>query len=212
MIVAIARELGAGGREVGERVAGLLDADLLDNQIIDLVAARIGAPAAFVQAHDENVEGFVERLFRIITAAYPEAYAIEGLPDWSEERLVELTAGIIQEHCRTESLVVIGRGAPALLRNRPDVLRVLVTAPLDSRVQRLRSRLGIAADEALREIRKSDQHRTAYMQHHYNVDWRNPVHYDLVVNTGRMTMSAAADLIVSASKEIATVALRTNGH
>src|SRR5579872_6701080 len=83
MIVAFARELGAGGREIGERVAQALHAELLDNQIVDLVAARLGAPASYVQAHDEHVEGFVERLFRVITSAYPEAYAGEGLPDWS---------------------------------------------------------------------------------------------------------------------------------
>jgi len=112
MIVAFARELGAGGREIGEHVAHALQAELLDNEIVDLVAARLGAPAAYVQAHDEHVESFVERLFRIITAAYPEAYAAQGLPDWSEERLVHLTASIIQEHARTQSLVVIGRGAP----------------------------------------------------------------------------------------------------
>ncbi|HLW38264.1 MAG TPA: cytidylate kinase-like family protein, partial [Candidatus Eremiobacteraceae bacterium] len=146
MIVAFARELGAGGREIGERVAQALHAELLDNQIVDLVAARLGAPASYVQAHDEHVEGFVERLFRVITSAYPEAYAGEGLPDWSEERLAELTASIIQERARTESLVVIGRGAPILLADRDDSLRVLVVASHDTRVRRLCGRLGCSPE------------------------------------------------------------------
>src|SRR5579872_1081807 len=152
MIVAFARELGAGGRAIGERVAQALQAELLDNQIVDLVAARLGAPAAYVEAHDEHVEGFVERLFRVITAAYPEAYPSEGLPDWSEDRLADLTASIIQERARTQALVVIGRGAPVLLRDRADVLRVLVVASLETRVRRLAERLQLSQDEALREI------------------------------------------------------------
>jgi cytidylate kinase len=203
MIVAFARELGAGGREIGERVARALNAELLDNQIVDLVAARLGAPAAYVQAHDEHVEGFVERLFRVITSAYPEAYAAEGLPDWSEERLAELTASIIRERSRTESLVVIGRGAPILLQNRPDVLRVLVIASAAARVRRLGSRLGYSPEDALREIRKSDQHRTAYVQQHYNADWRDPSLYDIVINTDRIDFDAAASLLLEATQKLA---------
>ncbi len=202
MIVAIGRELGAGGAEVGERIAELLGAELLDKQIVDLVAARIGAPAAYVEARDENVEGFVDRLFRVITSAYPEAYAAEGLPDWSEERMVELTAGIIREHASSHSLVVIGRGAPLLLRDRRDAVRVFIAAPFEARVQRIRTRTGCTADEAARDIKKSDGHRLAYMQQHYRVDWRDPHSYDLVVNMEHLSVDAAAALIIETGSRL----------
>jgi CMP/dCMP kinase len=200
MIVAIGRELGAGGREIGERVARALEAELLDKQITDLVAARIGAPAAYVAARDEQVETFVDRLFRVITSAYPEAYAAEGLPDWSEERMVQLTASIIQEHAVAATLVVIGRGAPMLLRDRPDALRVFVTAPAAVRMQRVRERTGCTADDAAKEIKKSDQDRFAYMQQYYSVNWRDPSLYDIVVNTEHMDTNTAAQLIVEAAR------------
>lgn len=203
MIVAIGRELGAGGAEVGERIAQLLDAELLDKQIVDLVAVRIGAPAAYVEARDENVEGFVDRLFRVITSAYPEAYAAEGLPDWSEERMVELTAGIIREHASSHSLVVIGRGAPLLLRDRHDAVRAFIMAPFEARVQRVQARTGWTADEAAREIKKSDQHRLAYMQQHYRVDWRDPHSYDIVVNMEHLSVDAAAALIIETGTKLA---------
>ncbi|HKW44656.1 MAG TPA: cytidylate kinase-like family protein [Candidatus Eremiobacteraceae bacterium] len=200
MIVAIGRELGAGGRDVGERVAAALHAELLDNQIVDLVAAKIGAPASFVRARDENVEGFVDRLFRVITAAYPEAYGPDGLPDWSEERLVQLTASIIEEHAHREPLVVIGRGAPVLLKERRDVFRVFVAASVEGRVARICRRTGATHDEALRDIKKSDQHRAAYMQTYYHADWRDPGNYDLVVNTDRLGVELAAEMISNAAR------------
>ena len=205
MIVAIGRELGAGGRDVGERVAAAMHSELLDNQIVDLVAAKIGAPASFVRARDENVEGFVDRLFRVITAAYPEAYGPEGLPDWSEERLVQLTASIIEEHARRESLVVIGRGAPVLLKDRRDVFRVFVAGSIDGRIARLSRRIGLSHDEALREIKKSDQHRAAYMQTYYHADWRDAGNYDLVVNTDRLGVEIAAEIIAAAARTPAKI-------
>jgi CMP/dCMP kinase len=196
MIVAFGRELGAGGRDVGERTAALLGAELLDKQIVNLVAARIGAPAQYVEARDETVEGFVDRLFRVITAASPEAYTETEALDWSEERLVELTASIIKEHAAGAPLVVIGRGAPVLLRDRPDCLRVFVTASIETRLERWMRRTGKGRDEALRDLRSSDQHRSAYMQTHYKVDWRDVHLYDVVVNTDRIGFEDAAKSIV----------------
>ncbi len=200
MIVAIGRELGSGGRDVGERLAQAMHAELLDNQIVDLVAARIGAPLAYVRARDEHVESFVDRLFRVITAAYPESYGPDGLPDWSEERLVQLTESIIQERAHGEPLVVIGRGAPVLLRDRRDVFRIFVAASHEGRIARLMRRGSHSREEAMREIKKSDSARAAYMQTHYHVDWRDASNYDLVVNTDRLGIDAAADAVLHAMR------------
>jgi uncharacterized protein len=199
VIVAIGRELGAGGHAVGEAVAKLLGVELLDNEIVDLVAARMGAPTSYVAERDEQVESFADRLIRVFTAAHPEAYTAQGLPDWSEDRLVKLTNDIIKEHAASASLVVIGRGAPMLLKDRADVLRVFVTAPDDVRIQRLCERTSVARDEALREIKKSDQRRAAYLKEQYGVEWRDPHNYDLVVDTGRFSVRAAAQLVVDAT-------------
>ena len=205
MIVAIGRELGSGGGDIGERIAERLGVELLDKQIVDLVAARLGAPTSYVEARDENVEGFVDRLFRVITSAYPEAYAAEGLPDWSEERMVELTASIIREHAANHSLVVIGRGAPMLLRDRPDAIRAFITAPFEVRVERLQARVGCSAEFAVREVKRSDQHRLAYMQPYYNADWRDLRLYDIIVNTEHLAPSAAAELIIAAGNRLVPV-------
>ncbi|HLN46994.1 MAG TPA: cytidylate kinase-like family protein [Magnetospirillaceae bacterium] len=201
MIIAIARELGAGGRGVGEAVATALDIPLLDNEIVNLVAERIGAPEAYVAQRDEQVESFTERVLRGITAAYPESLSSQELPDWSEERLVQLTETIIKERAASESLVVVGRGAPMLLKDRLDVVRVFVSAPQAERAARIAARMGLSADDALKEMRKSDQHRAAYFKEHYNVtDWRDPRHYDLVVNTARLGIEGAARLVVEAAR------------
>jgi cytidylate kinase len=200
MIVAIGRELGAGGHAVGEAVASALSVELLDNQIVDLVAQRMGAPEAYVAERDEQVEGFAERLLRSITAAYPESQTAPALPDWSEAHLVQLTESIIKERAASESLVVMGRGAPILLKDRPDVVRVFVTAPTDVRVARISERLGLVRDEALKALRKSDQHRAAYYKEHYGVaEWRDARHYDLVVDTGRFGVDGAARLVIEAA-------------
>jgi len=203
VIVAIGRELGAGGREVGERIAGLIGAELLDNQIVDMVAHKIGAPAAYVAAHDEQLESFADRLFRAITAAQPEAYAAgDEVPDWSEDRLFALTGDIIRERARERSLVVIGRGAPVLLKDFPGVLRLFVVAEDEARVKRLELRLGCTREAAIKQMKASDQRRAAYMKQHFGVDWRDPHGYDLVVNSGALGIEGAARVAAECLKPL----------
>jgi len=201
VIVAIGRELGAGGHEIGERIAALIGAELLDNQIVDTVAQKIGAPAAYVEARDEQVESFADRLFRAITAAQPEAYAAgDAVPDWSEERLFALTGDIIRERARDRSVVVIGRGAPVLLKGLPGLLRLFVIADAEARAARLQLRLSCTREEALKRMKSSDQHRAAYMKQHFGVDWRDPHGYDLVVNSGAVGVDQAARIAVECLK------------
>ena len=90
-----------------------------------------------------------------------------------------------------------------LLRDRRDAVRAFVTAPVDARVKRVQARMGCTADEAAREIKKSDQHRLAYMQQHYHADWRDPHLYDIVVNTEHLSTEAAAELIIAAARRLA---------
>jgi cytidylate kinase len=77
-------------------------------------------------------------------------------------------------------------------------LHVRVEAPLDHRVQRLTGRanysLGGAQDAAI----KHDRASADYLKRFYSIDWSDPLLYDLVLNTGRLTIEAAAQLIVRA--------------
>lgn len=90
-----------------------------------------------------------------------------------------------------------------LLRDRRDAVRAFITAPLDVRVTRVQARTGCSADDAAREVKKSDQQRLAYMQQYYHADWRDPRLYDIVVNTEHLTPEVAADLIIGAARRLA---------
>jgi cytidylate kinase len=81
-------------------------------------------------------------------------------------------------------------------------VRTFITAPFDVRVQRVQARTGCAPDYAAREVKKSDQHRLAYMRQHYNVDWRDPGLYDAVLNTEHLSPEAAAEIVIAAGNRL----------
>jgi hypothetical protein len=50
-------------------------------------------------------------------------------------------------------------------------------------------------DQARDVIRKRDRDVSGYMRYMFNIDWLEPQHWDLVINTGRFSVSEAVDIV-----------------
>ena len=82
-----------------------------------------------------------------------------------------------------------------MLRQVPHVVRVRTTAPERTRAQRLEHQLGLTHEAALDYVRHSDRERAARVKFLYQIDVDDPLLYDLVLNTERLTVGTGAALI-----------------
>jgi cytidylate kinase len=105
---------------------------------------------------------------------------------------------VVKKVAREGNVLLLGRGGQVLLQNYPGVLRVQVVAPLPLRVEVVMARLNLSKRDAQKRIRASDRARSDYMRRYFDVDWLEPALYDLVLNTSRLPVPAAAQLIVDA--------------
>ena len=208
-VITISRRFGSGGDEIAGRVCELLGYRSFDKALMAEVAAEMGLAAEDIVDLSEDIHearGFLKRLFsasRRITQleAIPEdrpGSVIEVVNKLDEGQSIALIQTIVQVAHTEGNVVIVGRGGQAILKNKPDVLHVRVEAPLDNRVQRLAGRanysLGGAQDAAI----KHDRASADYLKRFYNIDWSDPLLYDLVLNTGRLTIEAAAQLVLRA--------------
>ena len=71
------------------------------------------------------------------------------------------------------------------------------------RILRLTERLGLDDKEAEKQIRKSDKERARYMRHYYNSEWNDSELYHLTVNTGKLSVDAATQIICDTAQRVA---------
>jgi len=95
------------------------------------------------------------------------------------------------------NLVYHGHLAQLLLQKIPFVLRVLLTAPVEYRIKTLMQESGKTMEEASNHIKLMDERRHKWSQFLYGVDWKDPVHYDIVYNIEKMNVDLIADLITN---------------
>ena len=100
----------------------------------------------------------------------------------------------IAEHGRA---VIVGRGANFIL---PPEKRfsVRMVAPLDARIKNICGRFGVSSDEAKRRIIQRESRRSAFVRQSYNVDISDPIHYDLTINTGNLSILSAVEAVIGA--------------
>ncbi len=154
--------------------------------------------------HEERAPGLLERLARTLAVASPEMFITTGehvMPVDTEEALVtKTTERVIAEAASEGRVVLVGRGAQAILATRPNALHVYVVASLPFRRKVAVERLGVDPANVDKVIGETDQHRDQYVKTHYGRDRQDLTQYDVVLNAERLAFEGAADVIVAEIK------------
>src|SRR5881628_2008292 len=199
-VITITRQYASGGSDIARLVAVGLDWTVIDNEFVDQVAQRAGLSAAEVAQKEERAPGLLERLARTLAVASPEMFiTTAGVPrvEDDEATIVKLTERVIAEAAAHGRVVLVGRGAQALLAQRPDALHVYVVASKPWRMKLAVERLGVDPAAAERVVDDTDRQRDQYVKTHYGRHRHDVVNYDLVVNAERLGIEGAAQLIVA---------------
>ena len=159
-IITVSRLYGSGGSEVAAVTAKILDWSLLDNSVVDAVAARMGLSVAEVRDREERVPSLVERLTSAMAMGTQEwAAPIAAAKRPTDEQLIEVTRHIIEEAIAAGSVVVVGRGAQEMQAEREDSLHVFCYAPRKALIARTMQREGVGAEEAARLVDSTNKER-----------------------------------------------------
>jgi len=185
-------------------VAKALGYRLIDEEIVTRAAVEAGVEKEVVA----DVEKRKSALVRLIEGLGPTGMGMgymtapPDLPGFGQpvsDDLRGLIKSVIEETAADGDVVIVSHAASLALGNREDVLRVLLTASHDTREQRLASTLGLDEKEAARTLKRSDAGRSDYIKRFYGIGSELPTHYDIVINTDRLTPEDAARLIVDAA-------------
>lgn len=98
--------------------------------------------------------------------------------------------------------VIVGMGSQIIFAGHPDAIRVRIIASAQTRRDRMKARYGFGDAEADRLIDQTDRKHRKYIQTLYGVEWTDPLGYDLVLNTDKLTIDECVGIIRASVQEI----------
>ena len=179
-VIAMTRELGTLGKDVVAELAERLGLDVIHHGLVEHdIAESSGLPESVVHRFLEGEASLLER-WRM-----------------DRRRMRHCTAQEIFELAAKGNVLIRGWGSVYLLRSVRHVLSVRVCAPIEFREAVLMQRLGLKDDMAARRvIERDDAAHNGTMQRMFGIDWTDPAHYTIVLNTARVPVEECVDCIV----------------
>lgn len=178
-VIAMTREMGSRGKDVALRLAELLELEIVHHELVEHHLAEK------MQLHESAVHRYLEGRTKLL-----DRWRID------KERLAYCTADEIFELAEQGNALIRGWGATKLLGDISHVVCVRVCASMQSRVSTLMERLDIDREAlAQKEIQENDAAHARVMHETFQVNWEDPVHYDLVLNTDRVCIDECAELV-----------------
>lgn len=196
MVVTISNEYGSGALAIARRVASDLGYEYVDEQLPVVVAKRLRVTRGAPEAKEEAQRSLGARFLSVLERATPELATASS--ESVDEHLLSAVQEAVREYAAHGRVVIVGRGASAILGARPDVLRVFLHAPREWRIARLSETTGSRRETAEAEVDRIDRARSTYLRNGYGIEFGDPHNYDLCIDASQFDSAACAALIAAA--------------
>lgn len=193
-IITLGRQFGSGGRAVGKKLAEDLGIPFYDKEILERASKESGICESLFENHDEKPTSSF--LYSLVMDTYSAGYAAMGMQEMPMSQKVFLAQfDTIKKIAAEGPCVIVGRCADYALEELDNVVSVFVHAPLDMRAARVAEYENIDIAAAKKLAAQADKKRASYYNYYSNKKWGDAASYDLSVNTGKVGIYGAAELI-----------------
>ena len=193
-IITLGRQFGSGGRAVGKKLAEDLGIPYYDKEILQRAAKESGICESLFENHDEKPTSSF--LYSLVMDTYSAGYATMGMQEMPMSQKVFLAQfDTIKKIAEEGPCVIVGRCADYALEELDNVVSVFVHAPLEKRAARVAEYEKIDIAAAKKMTLQNDKKRASYYNYYSNKKWGDGATYDLCVNTGKVGIYGAAELI-----------------
>ncbi len=202
LIITIARQYGSGGRQIGERVAEILNIPVYDKLLITEVAAKGNLNIEVLKRTDESAANSL--LYTLAVGSNTVGAAMHfGYNMPLSDKLFILQSDAIRNYAAEGSGVFIGRCADYVLQNESNILRVFIYSDIESRKARVAERHPeLKSSQIIDAINKTDKRRSTYYNFYTGNKWGKFDNYDIAINASLLGIECTAEMICEFAKKM----------
>lgn len=182
-IITIEREYGSGGSFIAEKLAQRLGWKLWDRSLTEEIAKMAKVEPSEVERCDEHVDHLLHRLAKVFArGSYERILPVEAPQDFDTDQMVAMVQRVIENAAAKGNCVVVGRGAPWILRHHPHAFHIFIYGPREEKIKRIQG-IGKSLAEATELVDTIDQERAAFVKRYFGKTWPTRQLYHMMINS-----------------------------
>ena len=181
-IIAISRQIASFGDEIARELAEQFGYTFFDRKMLEADLLSHGISEKNLSKYDERKPGFIDSLAR------------------ERDEYFDFLREAVYERAKDGNCIFIGRGVHAILKDVPSCYSVRLIAPEDVRTRRLMNEFNSTEKAASALLRESDTNRRGFHRCFFNIETDDPVQYEMVLNTAKITPAQGAKIIQEGCK------------
>ena len=198
-VITISQTAGSRGNLIGEKVAERLGFELIDKELLEHVSEMTDVSLEEVEQFDERVQSRTIRFLKTIFEPRFNGILHESNKKLKPGKFIETLSEVITGLADRGNYVIIGRASQFILKGRPEVIHVRTFCSEEIGIASLIESQGLTYDEAREFMQKDNKRRAEFIEKYFKADWKDIVHYDLLINSGKLGIGAAIHIIVGAA-------------
>ena len=183
-VITISRESGSRGLNVAEKLADQIGFDLFHHEILEAMIEVSKNSKTLLETLDERGMNIVDD---IVSTLVNEHHL------WPDE-YSKLLLRILNTIGKHGNAIILGRGGNCALK-KFNTLRVRIVAPGSIRQKYIQSARNLSVDDAHKQMISTDANRSAFVKRYFNSDASDPANYDLILNTGTLSLDKVVQII-----------------
>ena len=195
-VINLGRQLGSGGKEIGEKLAKALDIAFYDKELIQLASDESGLCKEFFEKADERAQqtllgGLFGGRFQFISdGTIPYGSYLNN------DSLFKIQSDVIRQLAENQSCLFVGRCADYILRDHPRQVNIFISASKEARIERLMQLHSITEEQAEEMMEKADKKRSSYYNYYSYKTWGAAATYHLCVDSSVMGIDKTVEYIL----------------
>jgi cytidylate kinase len=186
-VITVSMEPGSGGSVMAKKIAERLAFSYFHRDIVEEISKSAKIRSTVVNTLEKKrLSGVKDFISSLIEEHYIH-------PDTYLNHLLEVIS-TIGKHGRA---VIVGRGANFILP-ADDIFSVRVIAPMDKRIRNVALEYRVTSEEAKRRVIRRESRRKAFVRQSFHADISDPIQYNMVINTDKMSVAAAVEAVIAA--------------
>ena len=193
IVITLTREYGSGGRYIGKLVAQKLGIKLYDKEFIIEVAEKTGLSEQYIKENEQK-----RNSLDILNNGYYSDLS-------NSDELFVKESQLIKEVSDREPCIIVGRCADQILKDNKNVLKVFIYSDMKNKIDRAVKYYGMDKTKAEKEIIRIDKLRENHYKYYTDKKWKDFSNYDICINSDKVGVEKAADLIVEMAKDLESI-------